>query len=219
LPKKGYKQTKEHREKSSKVRKGKSGSFLGQHHTEEAKEKMRQAKLGHPGYYKGKPGTKGMLGKHQTDETKEKIREAKLGHEVSDKTREKMKLNHRGGFKIGHPGYWLGKPHPHPSGIKKHFYNNTWFRSGWEAKYAEYLDKGDIKWEYEPRVFLLEIEGKRVSYTPDFYLPELNLYHEVKRYERNREKGSLRKVQPAREQCEINLTIIDGSILKQLGII
>lgn len=50
-------------------------------------------------------------------------------------------------------------------------------RSSWEVLYAEYLDSLGIAWIYEPKFFKLS-NGHR--YTPDFYLSELNEYHEVK---------------------------------------
>lgn len=167
-------------------------------------------------------------GYKQTKEHRQKIREARLGTHRTEKTKEKMGLNHKGGPKVGHEvseetreknrKAHLGAPHPHKGGAKKSFYNNTWFRSGWEAKYAEYLDKWSIKWEYEPHRFLLEIEGKKTFYTPDFYLPEMNLYHEVKGWN-HPGFDNTRKVQPARDQCEINLTIIDEKLLKRMGIL
>jgi hypothetical protein len=51
-----------------------------------------------------------------------------------------------------------------------------------EKEFARILDFYRIKWEYEPRTFTLEWddEGNAVkSFTPDFYLPELDLYIEL----------------------------------------
>ena len=80
------------------------------------------------------------------------------------------------------------------------------------------MDKWNIKWEYEPHRFLLEIEGEKTYYTPDFYLPEFNLYHEVKGWSHDLEL-SLKKVSAAREQYDINLTILDYKLLKRMGVI
>ena len=52
-------------------------------------------------------------------------------------------------------------------------------RSTWEASYAEHLDVLGIIWQYEPKGFKLS-NGKR--YFPDFFLPELNEWHEIKGY-------------------------------------
>lgn len=47
---------------------------------------------------------------------------------------------------------------------------------------AEILDYYGIEWEYEPRTFPIEFDhkGKAIAYfTPDFYLPEFDLYIEL----------------------------------------
>ncbi len=47
---------------------------------------------------------------------------------------------------------------------------------------AEILDFYRIQWEYEPTTFPLEWDGKGnvvASFSPDFYLPELDLYIEL----------------------------------------
>ena len=51
-----------------------------------------------------------------------------------------------------------------------------------ELECAKLLDYYGVPWEYEPRTFVLETddEGRtREAFTPDFYLPEQNLYLEV----------------------------------------
>jgi len=50
------------------------------------------------------------------------------------------------------------------------------FRSRLEARWAVFFDAAGIKWEYEAQGFVV---GK-VPYLPDFYLPELVCYFEVK---------------------------------------
>jgi hypothetical protein len=54
-------------------------------------------------------------------------------------------------------------------------------RSGWEANCARLFDYLKIEWVYEPRVFVFEkIKSGTLSYLPDFYLPGLDLWIEVK---------------------------------------
>jgi hypoxanthine phosphoribosyltransferase len=51
-----------------------------------------------------------------------------------------------------------------------------------EAEFARILDYFDVAWEYEPRSFVLErdIAGNvLLAFTPDFYLPEQDLYVEL----------------------------------------
>ncbi len=61
-------------------------------------------------------------------------------------------------------------------GIKT-VYGGTEFRSKLESKVAYLLDSLKIKWIYEPKSFLL---NNGTPYIPDFYLPELRLWVEVK---------------------------------------
>ena len=51
-----------------------------------------------------------------------------------------------------------------------------------EVEYAKILDYHGVPWLYEPRTFVLEEDedGRVVeAFTPDFYLPEQDLYLEV----------------------------------------
>ena len=48
--------------------------------------------------------------------------------------------------------------------------------------FLKILDFYRIRWEYEPRTFVLSFDKKdnpEISFTPDFYLPNLNLYIEL----------------------------------------
>jgi hypoxanthine phosphoribosyltransferase len=51
-----------------------------------------------------------------------------------------------------------------------------------EEEFARILDYYGLEWEYEPRTFPLEWDGQnRVieAFTPDFYLPQQDLYIEI----------------------------------------
>ena len=63
------------------------------------------------------------------------------------------------------------------------------FRSNWEIEIAELLHELGIEFEYEPERFYFRAEGE--SYLPDFYLPEYNVWIEVKGY---MDKKSLKRV-------------------------
>ena len=56
-------------------------------------------------------------------------------------------------------------------------YNGYRFRSRLEARWAVFFDAAGVKYEYEPEGFDL---GDGIYYLPDFYLPDLNYYAEVK---------------------------------------
>ena len=125
--------------------------------------------------------------------------EAHMGRPVSVETRQRISKNHN------------SKPH-------RAQYNGMWFRSSWEAKYAEYLDKAKVRWLYEPHVFTLTIDNKETTYRPDFYLPEFGVYHEVKGYKR-RDYDPYAKVLAAREQHNLNVIVVDYKLLRRLRVL
>lgn len=57
-------------------------------------------------------------------------------------------------------------------------YKNILMKSSWEVAVAMWLDSRGINWQYEPKTFDFDI----FTYTPDFYLPDLELWIEVKGY-------------------------------------
>ncbi len=74
-----------------------------------------------------------------------------------------------------------------------------------ELECAKVLDYYGVPWEYEPRTFVLETDtaGHVVeAFTPDFYLPEQDLYLEVTVMKqslvtrKNRKLRKLRKLYP-----------------------
>ncbi len=80
-----------------------------------------------------------------------------------------------------------------------------------EEEFAHILDFYHIEWVYEPRSFPLRWEGDRVTemFTPDFYLPGLELYVELTTLkqslvtEKNRKLRRLRELYP-----EIKITLL-----------
>lgn len=60
-------------------------------------------------------------------------------------------------------------------------YNGYRFRSRLEARWAVFFDAAEIKYEYEPEGFEVKVSDKEVyRYLPDFYLPDFDLWVEVK---------------------------------------
>jgi len=79
----------------------------------------------------------------------------------------------------------FGKPASHSKWIK---YKGILMRSSWEVAYAKYLDKQQIKWQYEPKTFDLG----EITYTPDFYLSNSDTYIEIKGFWRDNAKNKFR---------------------------
>jgi hypothetical protein len=96
----------------------------------------------------------------------------------------------------------------------KYIYKNIKMRSNWEVAVAKYLDSIKIKWEYEPKTFYLN--DINICYTPDFYLPEKNIWIEVKGY--FSERSQLQCYYFKKEYIK-ELLIYDEKILKELNIL
>ena len=92
-----------------------------------------------------------------------------------------------------------------------------------EAHIAHLLDFYGVHWEYEPRSFPLEwdAEGRpRLSFTPDFYLPDYDLYLEITTikpslaHRKNRKIRKLRETYPDVQIKLLNLKDMEALLLK-----
>ena len=61
-------------------------------------------------------------------------------------------------------------------------YNNIDFHGHWEVEFAKYLDNLQIGWVRNTDKFKYKFDNKTRYYTPDFYIPNLDLYIEIKGY-------------------------------------
>jgi hypothetical protein len=91
-----------------------------------------------------------------------------------------------------------------------------------EAEFARILDYYGLKWEYEPRTFILERdeEGAIVeAFSPDFYLPQQDLYIELTTLRpkliriKNRKVRRLRQLYP-----DINIKLFKRRNIRDLMI-
>lgn len=64
------------------------------------------------------------------------------------------------------------------AGIRKDISKTIYFYSRWEANISRLFNYLNIKWEYQPKIFDLVSQ----NYTPDFYLPDQDVYIEVKNF-------------------------------------
>lgn len=95
-----------------------------------------------------------------------------------------------------------------------------------EEEFARILDFYQIKWHYEPKAFPLEWdeEGRVTeSFTPDFYLPDLDLYIELTTLKQDLVTRKNRKIKRLRELYpEVNLKVFYGrdfrSLIRRYGI-
>ena len=78
----------------------------------------------------------------------------------------------------------------------------TRFAHASEAELARILDYYGVAWEYEPRTFPIQwnVDGKVIeSFSPDFYLPEMDLYVELTTLKQSLVRRKNRKLRRLRE--------------------
>ena len=89
-----------------------------------------------------------------------------------------------------------------------------------EAELARILDYYDVRWQYEPRTFpiLWNLDGAVVeSFSPDFYLPELDMYIELTTLKQSLVRRKNRKLRRLRELYpDIRVKLFYGKDFKAL---
>ena len=89
-----------------------------------------------------------------------------------------------------------------------------------EAEFARLLDFYGVRWEYEPRVFVLEreAEGRPTRcFAPDFYLPDQDLYIELTMLSARLTYRKTRKVRRLHELYpEVRIKLFDRRDLRSL---
>lgn len=116
--------------------------------------------------------------------TAEKISKALTGRTLEEihgpikaaQMRARMSVN-----SAGSNNPMFGKPSPHRKGGYRDDLGH-YVRSSWEADFARVLNLVEVKYEYEPKTFELNDDdtGQVLHYTPDFYVPEINMFYEIK---------------------------------------
>jgi hypoxanthine phosphoribosyltransferase len=89
-----------------------------------------------------------------------------------------------------------------------------------EAEFARILDFYQIAWEYEPKTFVLRQDdaGNIIeAFSPDFYLPEQDLYIELTTMEQRLITKKHRKLRRLRELYpDINIKLLNRSDFKRM---
>jgi hypoxanthine phosphoribosyltransferase len=91
-----------------------------------------------------------------------------------------------------------------------------------EGTFARILDYYGIQWQYEPRTFALEWDNNgaiREAFTPDFYLPEQDLYIELTTIRPQLVRHKNRKLRRMKELYpEINIKLLKRGDLRDMMI-
>lgn len=128
-----------------------------------------------------------------------------MGRRHTDKTRQKLK-------DIANRKICDGTWHYSFSKSRTHLYRGIKLYGTWELKYAIYLDSLNIVWERPIECFSYVFDGKVSKYTPDFYLPDEDIFVEIKGYKTARDEAKW-------VSFPHNLRILQGTDLVDLGIL
>jgi len=93
-----------------------------------------------------------------------------------------------------------------------HERNGVKFHGTWELRYSIWLDEQGINWIRNEKSFPYYFNEVQRQYTPDFFLPEQNLYIEIKGYETEKDRAKWLSF-------PYPLIVIKGNDLKLLGVI
>ena len=121
------------------------------------------------------------------------------------------------GYKAGERRKKLSRVSPSSTNTLK----STSFAHPSEEDFAKLLDFYCIEWLYEPRSFPLRWESGKIAemFTPDFYLPELDLYIELTTLKQNLITEKNRKLRQLKELYpEVNIRLLNkNDFLKLLA--
>lgn len=169
-PNLGRKFSEEFKRNVSKSKRGKNNPNYGKPRSEKTKKKISENakkrfrnKENHPCY-----------GKHLSEETKLKISGVRRGIIFSEEHKRNLSKAHKGKFvgknspRYGKSPKWKHKKY-HKKGIDELGHS---VRSSWEFNFAKFLQDNGIEYEYEPKRFEVVVDGRDLTYTPDFYIPE-----------------------------------------------
>lgn len=140
---------------------------------------------------------------HISDEVKSKIAKGWLGKKHKKESKEKIQNTILNKIKLNN---WHNN-----NGIKIK-YKDCIFDSSWEVNFVKYLDDKNILWQRPKDSFEYEWNNGIHKYIPDIYLPEYDLYIEIKGSpnERDYEKW---------KQFPKKLNIYDSEDLYKLGLV
>ncbi len=91
-----------------------------------------------------------------------------------------------------------------------------------EREFARLLDRRRVRWQYEPHTFVLrrDEQGRvREAVTPDFYLPDLDVYVELTAMRQALAARKRRKVRRLRERYpDVRIHLLVRRDLEELGL-
>lgn len=88
-------------------------------------------------------------------------------------------------------------------------YKGIVFRSSWELAFVFYLEDRNLEYEYEKYTFTYTLDGKTKRYTPDFYVPKLQTFFEIKGWYKDDRSIVEYKLEQVRKQTGKQCVLVD----------
>ena len=149
-------------------------------------------------FFKGRPNY-ALIGRKYTENHRKSLSVSHMGIEQTEESKQKRSLTLKGRATVppdrrprGTKHHNWGKPAYRGSGWGHGSYcqKGHWVRSTWERGIADWLYAMGVEYQYEPKIFDL---GDDVRYRPDFYIPQADLFLEVKGYMWEADEEKLRR--------------------------
>ena len=173
---------------------------------EEKSQKWKNAHIGKSGsnqYIKAKEDGRTI---EMPDETRKKISDSLTGKKFSKERREALSAAMLKAVKENPDSYTKNNV---CGRVKIVEYNGIKLKGQWELKTAKWLDSQFLKWKNEPQGFPYIWKDKERLYFPDFYLPDLDVYIEVKGYKTEKDDANW-------SQFPEVLLVVDNTIIDRL---
>lgn len=142
-----------------------------------------------------------------SEETRLKLRKASIGRVWSEEERKRHSKRMKQAV-IDNPDSYA--KHNVVGRVKNVEYNGHILKGSWELIVAKWLDSMDISWMSEVNPKQYNWNGSEHLYFPDFYLPNEDVYIEVKGYMRERDLAKW-------SSFDGTLVIIDKTVINKLN--
>lgn len=140
-----------------------------------------------------------------TEETREKLGRTWRGKTLPTQMKEKISEGMQRAVRLYPDSYSSSNVNGR---VKKVIYKDIILDSQWEVDFAIWLDEKQIVWERPNNGFEYIYEDKKHIYYPDFYLPQLDIYVEVKGYKRERDEYKWKSLH--------NLIVVSATDIKRI---
>lgn len=165
-------------------------------------------------YYAKNQHPRGMLGKHHTDEVRKRLSESHRDIWAHMSVDDRMDLVKKIRSGCIAKGVYVATSNTYSrchGGYRDDLHQ--YFRSSWEANIARLFNHLGFSWEYEATRFKYDDLGDGVlSYCPDFYIPEIDSWVEVKGWMDEKSVLRLKKFREVYPEQYSKLLLVDEKV-------